>query len=101
MPQKSISVSASGDNTILDVATGDRNGIVEYALFAAGAVTAILKDEAGTVFGTYGFVAGSLNAVIPALGFGGERGTAVGDIILNLGGNVVVTGHIFYANRGK
>jgi hypothetical protein len=100
VPQIGINVNSDGA-IVLNQATADFTGIVDYAFFAASAVTVTLKDEAGTVFGIYGLVAGSLNAVVPPIGFGGERCTAKGDIILGLSSGVVVTGHLSYAIKGK
>lgn len=99
MDQTSINKSASGDNTLLDVATADKIDVFDFSLVVAGAVTVIIKDEAGTEFGRYTFAAAGDGIIRPALGNGVHRFTAVGDLIMNLSGTVAVTGDICYSLR--
>jgi hypothetical protein len=97
VPQKVINASSSGDNKLLDLDTTSETGVFDYFLIAAGAVTAILKDEAGTEFGRYAFAAAGDIAIAGPVGAGAERFMAKGDLILNLSGAVAVTGHFAYA----
>lgn len=94
MNQKSIDCSSSGDNILHDVATGDKTFVFDYTLIAASAVTAILKDEAGTVFAKYIFNATELQTIATPVTGGLARFKARGDVILNLSGAVAISGHI-------
>jgi hypothetical protein len=101
MPQSTLNFSSSGDNIVINQATGDFTAIYDYYLTAASAVLAIIKDEAGNEFARYNLVAGALTAVAGPVGAGVERFTGKGDIIINLGGAVAVTGHITWAAKAR
>lgn len=94
--QKTIAISASGDNIILDVSTISRVAVWEYVLVAQSAVTIIFKDEAATEYGRYTLTGPGIIAAAPVMG---ERFTGKGDLILNLSGSAIVTGHFCYTAK--
>lgn len=86
---------ATGDNTIVNVATANFSRLHELVLISDNTVTAVLKDEAGTTFGTYYLVA-SKPVRIPTFRNAGEPFIFSGDLILNLSGTVNVSGNLLF-----
>lgn len=90
-----IAISSSGDNTVINVTTGDLTRIYALNLTGSGTVTATVKDEAGSTYGTYYLIAGSC-VPIPTLSNGGDLFTITGDLIINLSGATAVGGNVIY-----
>jgi hypothetical protein len=97
VPQVSVSTSGTGDKTLIDVATTSYGDVLDYLFFVSAAATIILKDEAGTVFGTYTLgAAGTIPA--PAIGGANKRFQFHGDLIANVSAGTI-TGHVVYAMK--
>lgn len=91
-----ISVSTSGDNVVVSGTGGKQIRVLDYTLVCAAAVVVTWKSStAGAISGpmSYGANGGVSTPFSPA----GKIQTAVGeDLVLNLGGNVSVGGHLSY-----
>lgn len=96
MRHVSISASSSGDNTLVTVDSAAYTNVYDFEFSAASAVVATLKDANGTVYGVYTFTAANLRAQGMPI-HGAMRFCAKGNIVLNLGSAVSVTGHITVA----
>lgn len=100
-----VDTATSGDNTIVPAVTSKRIRVVSYQLVAAGTVTARWKDGASiNLSGAMSMAVGiPLAAGAAAEAHGGQQGyfeTSTGNaLVLNLGGNVQVSGHISYTEQ--
>jgi hypothetical protein len=102
MAQASIDVATSGDKTIVSGVVGKSIRVVSYLLLAASAVTAQWKS--GTPGGTN--LSGALPLItgipVSPAGLVQTQGQEIAlfttnkgdDLVLNLGGNVQVSGHV-------
>lgn len=95
--QKTIAISASGDNFIHNVSNAGHTAVFDYVLTASTSVIAIIKDGAGNEFGRYYLY--QTNPGVIANRADGERFTAKGDIIINLSVQAFVTGHFTYMGK--
>jgi hypothetical protein len=99
-----IDTASMGDNTIVAAVTGRRIRVVSYVLVAAGAVTAQWKDSAAATVKLAGAMSLITGVPVEAQpmpeGRGAQYGhfeTSAGNaLVLNLGGNVQVSGHVSY-----
>lgn len=91
-----ISISTTGDNTVISGTAGLRIRIVKYSLVCAGAVVVTFKSSiAGAISGPMSFAAnGGISEPAASCGL---MQTAVGeDLVINLNGNVSTGGMITY-----
>lgn len=92
----SFLANATGNNTIVNVGTGNFSCLHELILIANNTVTVTVKDEATTTFGTYYLVAGKPFRLPILSNEGSEPVIFSGDLILSLSGNVSVSGSLLY-----
>lgn len=93
-----ISVSSSGDNTLLAADTTNKIRVHAYTLVAAGSVTAKFKIGTGgaDLTGAMSLIAGT-PLVVPFCREGHFETTINALLNLNLGGAVQVSGHLTYS----
>lgn len=97
-----IDTAVLGDNVIVPAVANKRIRMVSYVLVAAGAVTARWKDGASiNLSGAMSLITGvPVSTQPPDEGMGGQYGhfeTSPGNVlVLSLGGNVQVSGHLAY-----
>lgn len=91
-----ISVSASGDTTVVAATAGSKIRVIKYSLVCAGAVVVTWKSSiAGAISGPMSFLANG--GISDAAEIAGIMQTAVGEaLVLNLNGNVSVGGTLAY-----
>ena len=91
-----ISVSSSGDNTIVSGSPNKQIRVLDYTLVCAAAVVVTWKSSAaGAISGPMSF--GANGGVATPYSPAGKIQTAVGEgLVLNLGGNISVGGHLSY-----
>lgn len=101
MPYAAISVSSSGDNTIVAAVTGRRIRVQNYTIIAAGSVSVTWKSGSNAISGAMPLAANG--GAAPAAGGPNANGpdgvleTNGGEaLILNLSGAVGVYGHLRY-----
>lgn len=91
-----ISVSSSGDNTIVSGSANKQIRVLDYTLVCAAAVVLTWKSSAaGAISGPMAF--GANGGVATPYSPAGKIQTAVSEgLVLNLGGNISVGGHLSY-----
>lgn len=103
MLQAAISTATSGDQPIVTGKAGYKVRVVSYLIVSAGAVVVTWKSSGGTALSgpmtmATGQPIGSAYAEQRiAGGYDGHFDTMAGEnLVLNLGGNIQVSGHINY-----
>ncbi len=91
-----ISVSASGNNTIVSAVTSRQIRVIKYDLVCAGAVVATwVSSVAGAISGPLSFA--TLGGISESYTPAGIMQTVAGEgLVLNLSGNVSVGGSLTY-----
>lgn len=93
-----VNASSSGDNTLIAAVASRKLRIIAYAIVAAGTVTALFQDSAGSpnIFGGFDLVANSGVVFAGSLNGPAFDTIAGNGLELNLSGAIAVKGHLTY-----
>lgn len=95
----SISTASSGDNTLVAAVTAKKIKVLSYLVVSAGAVTVrFFSGAAGTALtGAMSLITGTPATIVAPVSAAHLLETAVNTaLVLNLGGNIQVSGHLSY-----